>query len=94
MKFAFPNFRLAGAWIPERLTHFIRHYFKEIGVALVLAVVAALIIDPVWAKHERQLKSSELFETTSKPSQLLKSWTIGTSPLGKVADCLFRPVPF
>lgn len=56
MKIALPDLRFAKAWIPERLTHFIRHYSKEIGIALALAIVAAIIIDPVWAKHERRLK--------------------------------------
>ena len=62
MKFALPDLRAAKAWIPERLARFIRHYSKEIVIALALAIVAALIIDPIWAKHERQLKQQAIKE--------------------------------
>ena len=34
MKFALPDFRAAKAWIPERLARFIRHYSKEIVIAI------------------------------------------------------------
>lgn len=60
MKFALPDFRAAKAWIPERLARFIRHYSKEILIALALAIVAVIIIEPLWAKHMRQLVLSEL----------------------------------
>ena len=60
MKFALPDFRAAKAWIPERPARFIRHYSKEIVIALALAIVAAVIIDPLWAKHEKRLKQQAI----------------------------------
>ena len=60
MKFTLPDFRAAKVWIPERPARFIRHYFKEIGSALALAIVAAFIVEPLWAKHEKQLKQQAI----------------------------------
>jgi S1-C subfamily serine protease len=60
MKIAMPDFRAAKAWIPERPARFIRHYVKEIVIALALAMVAAIIIEPLWAKHERRLKEQAI----------------------------------
>jgi S1-C subfamily serine protease len=56
MRFAFPKFRAIKAWIPERPARFIRHYSKEIAIALALAIVAAVIIE----KQERQLKQQAI----------------------------------
>jgi len=60
MKFALPDFRSVKAWIPERLVRFIRHYVNEILIALALAIVAAIIIEPLWARHERRLKEQTI----------------------------------
>jgi S1-C subfamily serine protease len=57
MKFALPDFR---SWIPERAARFIRHYSKEIVIALAMAIVAAVIIDPLWARREKQLKQEAI----------------------------------
>lgn len=47
MKFALPDLGLAKEWIPERPVRSIRHYSKEIVTAFALAIVAAIIIDPL-----------------------------------------------
>jgi S1-C subfamily serine protease len=52
MKIAPPNFRVAS----DRLIHFIRHWSKEIVVALALAIVAAVIIE----RHENRLKQEAI----------------------------------
>jgi S1-C subfamily serine protease/Tfp pilus assembly protein PilF len=45
--------------LPEGLTHFVRHYFKEVTIALVLAIVAAIIVDQ-WPAHLERIRRATL----------------------------------
>ena len=82
MKFAMPDFRAAKAWTPERPARFVRHYAREIVIALVLAVVAALL-STRFGQSMRGGLSSKRFRMTSKPSQRWRFLIVGTSPLGR-----------
>jgi len=90
MKFALPDSRAARAWIPERPARFIRHYFKEIGIALALAIVAAIIIEPLWAKHEKQLKQQAI-ENDLKAVATLEVFDSRNKPLGQGSGFFITP---
>jgi len=46
--------------LPKKFAEILREYFKEILVALVLAIVAAIVIDPLWAAHKERLRAAIL----------------------------------
>jgi len=90
MKFALRDFRAAKAWIPERAARFIRHYSKEIVIALALAIIAAIIIDPLWAKHERQLKQQAI-EDDLKAVARLDVFDSRNKPVGQGSGFFITP---
>jgi len=82
MKFALPEFRAAKAWITEGPARFIRHWSKELAIASALAIVAAIIIDPLWAKHEKQLKQQAI-ENDLKAVATLEVFDSRNKPVGQ-----------
>jgi S1-C subfamily serine protease len=90
MKFTLFDFKAVKAWIPERAARFIRHYSKEILVALALAIVAAIIIEPLWAKHERQLKRQAI-ESDLKAVARLDVFDSRNKSLGQGSGFFIKP---
>lgn len=90
MKFTLPDFRAAKAWIPEQPTRFFRHYSKEIGIALALAIVAAVIIEPLWARHERRHKQQAI-ENDLKAVATLEVFDSRNKPLGQGSGFFITP---
>lgn len=86
MKFAFPNFRAAKAWIPERPARFIRDYVKEIVIALALAIVAAIIIE----RFDRQLKQQAI-QDDLKAVATLEVFDNRNKPLGQGSGFFITP---
>jgi len=90
MKFALPDLRAVKAWIPERPARFIHHYSKEIVIAFALAIVAAIIIEPLWAKHEKQLKQQAI-EDDVKAVARLEVYDSRNKPLGQGSGFFIKP---
>src|SRR5271167_1435356 len=79
MKFTLSDLGLLKPWISERLGRGVRQYPKEIAIALAVAIVAAIIIDPIWTYRQRQLRqlalrdnlkafaTLEIFDPKNKP---------------------------
>jgi S1-C subfamily serine protease len=90
MKFAMPDFRAAKAWLPERPAHFIRHHVKEISIALALAIAAAIIIGPLWVKHERRLKQQAI-QDDLKAVATLEVFDSRNKPIGQGSGFFIKP---
>jgi len=86
MKFALPDFTAAKAWIPERPARFIRHYAKEIVIALALAIVAAIIIE----RLHRQLKQQAI-QDDLKAVATLNVFDSRNKPLGQGSGFFIKP---
>jgi tetratricopeptide (TPR) repeat protein len=86
MKFAFPDFRAAKAWIPERPARFIRHYIREIVIALALAIVAAIIIE----RLDRRLKQQAI-QDDLKAVATLDVFDSRNKPLGQGSGFFIKP---
>jgi len=74
--------RFLKSLIPESLFHFVHHYFKEISVALILAIVAAIIIDPILADHEKRRKT-ELLQNNLKAVATLEAFDDRRTMIGQ-----------
>jgi hypothetical protein len=90
MKITYPQFRTIKDWIPESITRVLRDYPKEIAIAFGLAIVAAIVVDPIYKYHESRLRQQAL-QDNLKAVATLEVFDSRNQPIGQGSGFFISP---